>query len=93
MKTLLIINCIVALVMLILAIELIEVIKLEFRKDYPTAKLNYVPIGARIIGGIGTIIKSLIPIYNLICIVGFLFMRDEIIEKGYNILVDRIVEK
>ena len=93
MKTLLIINCIVALVTLILATEIVEATALEFRKDYPNAELNVVPIRAKIIGSISLIVRALIPIYNLICVVGFLFMRDTMIEKGYEVLVDRIVKE
>ena len=93
MKTLLIIDCIVALVTLILALEMTEAVGLEFRKNYPNAKLNTVPIRAKIIGSIALLVKSLIPIYNLACIVGFLFMRETLMEKGYEILVNRIVEE
>lgn len=92
MKTLLIANCVVALVMLILATELTQVIKIEFRKDYPNATLNSVPMTAKIIGRIAMIVRALIPIYNLICIVGFLFARDKMINDGYEVLVDRIIE-
>ena len=93
MKTLLIIDCIVALIMLILTAEITEAVRIEFRRHYPTAELNVVPIRAKIIGSISLVVKALIPIYNLICIVGFLFMRDTMIEQGYEILVDRIVKE
>ena len=93
MKTLLIIDCIVALIMLILTAEITEAVRIEFRRNYPTAELNVVPIRAKIIGSISLVVKALIPIYNLICIVGFLFMRDTMIEQGYEILIDRIVKE
>ncbi len=93
MKTLLIINCIIALVTLILAAEIVEATALEFRRDYPNAELDIVPIRAKIIGSINLIVRALIPIYNLICVVGFLFMRDTMIEKGYEVLVNRIVKE
>lgn len=93
MKTLLIIDCVVALVMLILATEIITAVKVEFRRDYPNAKLDTVSLGVKIIGCISTVVKALIPIYNLICIAGFLFMRDTMIDKGYETLENRIVNK
>lgn len=93
MKTLLIIDCIVALVMLVLITEITEAVRVEFRRNYPNAELNLIPTRAKIVSGISLIIKSLIPIYNLICIVGFLFMRDTMIEKGYEVLIDRIVKE
>lgn len=93
MKTLLIIDCIVALVTLILATEIVEATALEFRKDYPNAELNVIPIRTKIIGSINLVVRALIPIYNLICVVGFLFMRDTMIEKGYEVLVNRIVKE
>lgn len=93
MKILLIADCVVALVMLILATELAQIIKVKFRKDYPNAVLNSVPMTAKIIGQIATIVKALIPIYNLICVVGFLFARDKIIDDGYEMLIDRIIQE
>lgn len=93
MKTLLIIDCAIAFVTLILALEMTEAVGLKFRKNYPNAKLNIVPIRAKIIGSIALIVKTLIPIYNLICIAGFLFMRETLMESGYEILVNRIVEE
>ena len=93
MKTLLIIDCIVALVMFILATEIVEAVKLEFRRDHPNAELNVVPFRAKIIGFISLVVRALIPIYNLICIAGFLFMRDTMIEKSYEVLVNRIVKE
>ena len=93
MKTLLIIDCVVALITLILTAEIIEATALEFRKDYPNAELDVAPIRAKIIGFISLVVRTLIPIYNLICLAGFLFMRDTMIEKGYEVLVDRIVKE
>ena len=91
MKTILIINCIVALANLILVTEITETAKTEFKKDYPTAKFNEVSTKAKIIGWISIVIRALIPIYNLICLAGFLFMRETMIDKGYEQLMDRIV--
>lgn len=93
MKTLLIANCVVALVMLILATELTQVIKIEFRKDHPNATLNSVPMTAKIIGHIAMIVKAFIPIFNLICVVGFLFAKDKMIDDGYEVLVNRIIKE
>ncbi len=93
MKTLLIVNCVIALVMLILATELTQVIKVEFRKDHPNATLNTVPVFAKIVGYTAMIVKAFIPIFNLICVVGFLFARDKMIDDGYEVLVNRIVKE
>ena len=91
MKTILIINCIVALVNLILVTEITETAKAEVKRDYPTAKFNEVSTKAKVIGWISIIVRTLIPIYNLICLAGFLFMRETMIDKGYEQLMDRIV--
>lgn len=91
MKTILIINCIVALANLILVTEIAETAKAEFKKDYPTAKFNEVSTKAKIIGWMSVIVRALIPIYNLICLAGFLFMRETMIDKGYEQLMDRVV--
>ena len=92
MKTLIIINCVVAIITLILTLEIVESAATIFRKDYPNAKLNKVSVKAKIIGYIAMIIRSLIPIYNIVALLGTLFMRDTLIDKGYEILVNRIVE-
>ena len=92
MKTLIIINCVVAIVTLILTLEICESTITTFKKDYPNVKLNKVSVKAKIIGYIALIIKSLIPIYNIFVLCGVLFMRDTLIDKGYEILVNRIVE-
>ena len=92
MKTLLIINCVVAIVILILTFEITESTIAIFKKDYPNAKLNKVSTRAKIIGYIAIITRSLIPIYNIIILCGTLFMRDTLINKGYDALINRIVE-
>lgn len=91
MKTILIIDCIIALINLILVTEIAETAKTKFKRDYPTAILNEVSIKAKIIGWVSIIVRALIPIYNLICLAGFLFMRETMIDKGYEQLMDRIV--
>lgn len=47
---------------------------------------------AKLIGWISIIIRALIPIYNIIILIGFLFMRETMIEQGYETLLDRIIE-
>lgn len=91
MKTILIINCIVALVNLILVTEIAETAKAEVKRDYPTAKFNKVSTKPKIIGWVSVIVRTLIPIYNLICLAGFLFMRETMIDKGYEQLLDRMI--
>ena len=91
MKTILIIDCIIALVNLILVVEIAETAKAEFKRDYPAAKFNEVSTKAKVIGWISIVIRALIPIYNLICLTGFLFMRETMIDKGYEQLMDRMV--
>jgi len=91
MKTILIINCIVALINLILVAEIAETAKTNFKRDYPTARFNEIPIKAKIISWVSVIVRTLIPIYNLICLAGFLFMRETMIDKGYEQLMDRMV--
>lgn len=92
MKTLIIINCVVAIITLILTLEIMTSAATTFKKDYPNAKLNKVSTNTKIIGYISIIIKSLIPIYNIILLLGTLFMRDMLINIGYETLVNRIVE-
>ena len=92
MRTLIIINCVVAIITLALTLEIVESTATMFRKDYPNVKLNKVSIRAKIIGYIAIIIRSLIPIYNIIILLGTLFMRDTLIDKGYETLMDRIIE-
>lgn len=92
MKTLIIINCVVAIITLILTLEIVESTATMFKKDYPNVKLNKVSVKAKIISYVAIIIKSLIPIYNIIVLLGTLFMRDTLIDKGYEILINRIVE-
>lgn len=92
MKTILIINCIVALINLILVAEIAETAKTEIKRDYPTAKFTEVSTKAKVIGWVSVIVRTLIPIYNLICLAGFLFMRDRMIEEGYGLLMDRMID-
>lgn len=92
MKTLIIIDCIIAVVTLILAFEIVERARIKFRKDYPTAKLNTTSKKSKIIGIIALIIKALIPIYNLICVIGFLFLTDTMIQESYKQLIENIIE-
>lgn len=92
MKTLIIINCIIAIITFILTLEIVESTATIFKKDYPNAKLNKVSAKAKIIGYTAMIIKLLIPIYNIIILYGTLFMRETLIDKGYEAFVDRIVE-
>lgn len=92
MKTLIIINCVVALITLILSLEAMASAITLFKKDYPNAKLNKVSAKAKIIGYIAIIIRTLIPIYNIVLLLGVLFMRDALIDEGYETLMDRIVE-
>lgn len=92
MKTLIIINCVVAIITLILTLEIVESTATMFKKDYPNAKLNKVSTKTKIIGYIAIIIKVLIPIYNIFILCGTLFMRDTLIDKGYETLINRIVE-
>lgn len=92
MKTLIIINCVVAIITLILTLEIVESTATIFKKDYPNAKLNKVSTKAKIIGLIATIIRSLIPIYNLIILLVTLFARETLIDKAYEMFIDKIVE-
>lgn len=91
MKTIIIINGIIACVVLIFTLEIACVSISTFKKDYPNVKLNKVSTFTKVIVIITTIIKSLIPIYNIMCLIGCLLMRDEMIEVGYDTLFDRIV--
>lgn len=93
MKTVIIINLIIACIVSILALEIACVSVSTFKKDYPNAKLNKTSIFAKVIAIITFIVKSLIPIYNIICLIGCLFMRDKMIEIGYDTLLDRIVKE
>jgi len=92
MKTLIIINCIVAIITIILTLEVCDNAKNNFKKDYPNAKLNVTSPKTRIISSIALIIRALIPIYNIFCLLGVLFMRDRMIEIGYEQLIDRMIE-
>lgn len=92
MKTLIIINCVVAIITLILTLEIVESTATIFKKDYPNVKLNKVSVKAKIIGYIAMIIRSLIPIYNIFILCSTLFMRDTLMDIGYETLVNRIIE-
>lgn len=92
MKTLIIINCVVAIITLILTLEIVESTATMFRKDYPNVKLNKVSIRAKIIGYIAIIIRSLIPIYNILVLLVTLFARETLMDKAYEMFIDRIVE-
>ena len=92
MKTLMIINCIIAIVTLALTLEIVETTAVSFKKDYPNAKFNKIPVRTKIIGYIAIIIRSLVPIYNIIILCGILFMRDTLIDKGYEKFMDRVIE-
>ena len=92
MKTLIIINCIVAIITLILTLEIVTTTVTIFKKDYPNVKLNKVSVKTKIIGYISIIIRSLIPIYNIILLLGTLFVRDALMDKAYETLMSRIVE-
>lgn len=92
MKTLIIIDCIVAIVMLILTLEIANSAMIDFKRDYPNAKLDKVSVKTTIINYIAIIIRSLIPIYNIFALIGVLFMRDKLIDAGYEILTNRIIE-
>lgn len=92
MKTLIIINCVIACINLILVLEMGCETVAQVKKDYPNVKfMEKTPI-AKLIGWISIIIRALIPIYNIIILIGCLFMRDRMIEQGYETLLNRIIE-
>lgn len=92
MKTLIIINCVIAITNMILMSEIISEVIAQVKRDYPNAKfMEKTPI-AKLIGWISIIVRDLIPIYNIIILIGFLFMRETMIEQGYETLLDRIIE-
>ena len=92
MKTLIIINCVVAIITLILTLEIVASAATIFKKDYPNVKLINTSTKTKIIGYISIIIRSLIPIYNIFALCGALFVRDKMIDMAYEIFIDRIVE-
>ena len=92
MKTLIIINCVVAIVILILTLEIVESTVAIFKKDYPNVKLNESSTKAKTISFISVIVRSLIPIYNILVLLITLFARDTLINKAYETLMDRIIE-
>lgn len=92
MKTLIIINCIIAVINMILMFEIMIEVVTQVKREYPNAKfIEKTPI-AKMIGWISIVIRILIPIYNIIILISFLFMRETMIEQGYETLIDRIVE-
>lgn len=92
MKTLIIINCIIAIINLILMFEIMFEVITQVKREYPNAKFIEKTSIAKLIGWISIVIRTLIPIYNIIILIGFLFMRETMIEQGYKTLIDRIVE-
>lgn len=92
MKTLIIINCVIACINLILVLEMGCETVAQVKKDYPNVKFMEKTLVAKLIGWISIIIRDLIPIYNIIILIGFLFMRETMIEQGYETLLDRIIE-
>lgn len=92
MKTLIIINCVIACINLILVLEMGSEVVAQVKKDYPNAKFMEKTLIAKLIGWISIIIRDLIPIYNIIILIGCLFMREKMIEQGCETLLDRIIE-
>lgn len=92
MKTLIIINCIIAIITFILTLEIAEYTATIFKVDHPNVKLNKVTIKTKIISYIAIIIKVSIPIYNILILYGTLFMREDLIIQEYETLMNRIVE-
>lgn len=92
MKTLIIINCVIACINLILVLEMGCETVARVKKDYPNAKFMEKTLVAKLIGWISIIIRDLIPIYNIIILIGFLFMRETMIEQGYETLLNRMIE-
>jgi len=92
MKTLIIINCAIAYSNLILALEIISTAITRIKRDYPDAKFIEQTPMTKLIGWISIIIRVLIPIYNIVTLAGFLFMRETMIEQGYKTLLDRKIE-
>ncbi len=93
MKTLIIINCIIACTVLILTLEMGFEIVAQVKKDFPNAKFIEKTLVAKIIGWISIVIRSLIPIYNIIVLIGYLFARDTMIKQGYDILLNRMIRE
>lgn len=92
MKILIIINCAIAYSNLILALEIISTAITRIKRDYPNAKFIEQTPMIKFIGWLGVIVRVLIPIYNIITLVGFLFMRETMIEQSYKTLLDRKIE-
>ena len=92
MKTLIIINCVIAIITLILTGEIVASATTFFKKDYPNVKLINTSTKTKIIGYISIIIRSLIPIYNVVLLLSTLFMRNTLINIGYETLKSRIIE-
>ncbi len=92
MKTLIIINCIIAIITLILTLEIVESTATIFKKDYPNVKLNKTSTKAKVISFMSVIVRSLIPIYNILVLLVTLFARETLMDKAYEMFMDRIVE-
>ena len=86
-------NCVIACINLIFALEIVSEVVAQVKKDYPNAKFIEKTFIAKLIGWISIIIRDLIPIYNIIILVGFLFMRETMIEQGYETLLNRMIRE
>ena len=77
----LLVNVVVAVLVLIFTYELAFTVArvIKSNPNYPKTKIS---LGGKLLTFLSTIVKSLIPIYNIIVLIGLLFCdRREMVEK------------
>ena len=81
MKVLLLINLVIAVIDLILVYS-IAFEALKKIKSYPRYKRVKHSIGSKIFGALETLVRSLLPLYNIVLLLGLLFMdRKELVQN------------
>ncbi len=90
MNTLIFINFVIAGIIIILTVDIVITGLVKFKRIFPNVKINGGHPGIFIVSVIITVVKALIPIYNIFVLIGMILYREQIINASLETLINRI---
>ena len=86
-------NLVVFIIDYILIIFMSWTVSIRLKTDFPTKKAPHLSFVGRVYQQLKTIIMHLIPLLNIFLLLAYLFKDEEIMEKTYNTIKEKLVEK
>lgn len=86
-------NLIVFIINYMLIIFMSWKVSIRLKTDFPTKKSPHLSFVERVYPQLKTIIMHLIPFLNIFLLLVYLFKDEEIMEKTYNTVKEKLVEK